>query len=304
MRYQFISAAILASMSSVLAQTPGFDAISVPTKDQIVKVGGVMDIKWAPNAVAGTVTIKLLEGANPQSLNYDPVVIASHVNNLDGLYKWTIPASVGSFETYGIAIFLDSDVNTFQWSFPFKIQAADKDTTSVVVSTTAPSSAPSTTSAPITSIPASYVSTSTATSSFSSISGIPGGCNPAHPGSCPSSYFSTSTTVAPAAVPTGYVAPNGTSNGTYTAPGTNSTKTGSGVVQATGAAAANVATGSFALLGGLFAAFVLNISVCIGRHNHLHQVHLSGLIKTQRTYTTHRAALHSDTFIGFGLVRI
>ncbi|KAG4029737.1 hypothetical protein MFRU_014g00400 [Monilinia fructicola] len=257
MRYQFISAAILASISSVLAQTPGFDAISVPTNGQIVKVGGVLDIKWDPNHVAGTVTIKLLEGANPQSLTYDPVVIASHVNNLDGLYKWTIPASVGSFETYGIAIILDSDANTFQWSFPFKIQAADKDVTSVVVSTTAPSSAPSTTSAPITSIPSSYVSTSTAAASFSSISGIPGGCNPAHPGSCPSSYFSTSTTVAPAAVPTGYTAPNGTSNGTYTAPGTNGTKTGSGVVQATGAAAANVATGSFALLGGLFAALVL-----------------------------------------------
>ncbi|RAL63437.1 hypothetical protein DID88_003858 [Monilinia fructigena] len=166
-------------------------------------------------------------------LTYDPVIIASSVNNLDGLYKWTIPASVGSFETYGIAIFLDSDVNTFQWSFPFKIQAADQDTTSVVVSTTAPSSAPSTTSAPITSIPTTYVSTSTAASSFSSISGIPGGCNPAHPGSCPSSYFSTSTQplhqlqLAPV------------------------------FVQATGAAAANVATGSFALLGGLFAAFIL-----------------------------------------------
>lgn len=77
MRYQFISAAILASISSVLAQTPGFDAISVPTNGQIVKVGGVLDIKWDPNHVAGTVTIKLLEGANPQSLTYDPVVIAS-----------------------------------------------------------------------------------------------------------------------------------------------------------------------------------------------------------------------------------
>ncbi|KAF5587802.1 surface protein SP1 [Fusarium subglutinans] len=33
---------------------------------------------------------------------------------------------------------------------------------------------------------------------FTSISGIPGGCNPAHPGSCPSSYFTTTST-APAA---------------------------------------------------------------------------------------------------------
>lgn len=32
---------------------------------------------------------------------------------------------------------------------------------------------------------------STSSATFSSISGIPGGCNPAHPGSCPSSYFDT-----------------------------------------------------------------------------------------------------------------
>ncbi|KAL3426480.1 hypothetical protein PVAG01_03271 [Phlyctema vagabunda] len=36
------------------------------------------------------------------------------------------------------------------------------------------------------------------TQSFSSISGIPGGCNPAHPGSCPSSYFTYTTASASA----------------------------------------------------------------------------------------------------------
>ncbi|OLN96792.1 hypothetical protein CCHL11_02305 [Colletotrichum chlorophyti] len=43
------------------------------------------------------------------------------------------------------------------------------------------------------SCPSSYftypVGTATASASFTSIPGIPGGCNPAHPGSCPSSYF-------------------------------------------------------------------------------------------------------------------
>ncbi|APA14939.1 hypothetical protein SS1G_13732 [Sclerotinia sclerotiorum 1980 UF-70] len=44
----------------------------------------------------------------------------------------------------------------------------------------------------------------TSTASATSISGIPGGCNPAHSGSCPSSYFSTvTTTTAPLAVATG-----------------------------------------------------------------------------------------------------
>lgn len=39
--------------------------------------------------------------------------------------------------------------------------------------------------------------TTTAMATFSSISGIPGGCNPAHPGSCPSSYFDTTKAPAP-----------------------------------------------------------------------------------------------------------
>ncbi|KAH6879526.1 hypothetical protein B0T10DRAFT_496550 [Thelonectria olida] len=46
------------------------------------------------------------------------------------------------------------------------------------------------------SCPSSYFTYTTATSiaaAFTSISGIPGGCNPAHPGSCPSSYFNYTT---------------------------------------------------------------------------------------------------------------
>lgn len=76
MRYQFVSIAILASISSVFAQTPGFDAISIPTNGQVVKVGDVLDITWAPTTF-GNVSIRLLEGATPATLNYDPVIIAS-----------------------------------------------------------------------------------------------------------------------------------------------------------------------------------------------------------------------------------
>ncbi|KAH8729255.1 hypothetical protein BGZ61DRAFT_446052 [Ilyonectria robusta] len=38
--------------------------------------------------------------------------------------------------------------------------------------------------------------TSTSSQTLTSISGIPGGCNPAHPGSCPDSYFTTKTVTA------------------------------------------------------------------------------------------------------------
>ncbi|ESZ97941.1 hypothetical protein SBOR_1664 [Sclerotinia borealis F-4128] len=271
MRYQFVSAAILASISSVFAQTAGFDAISVPTNGQAVSVGDVLDITWAANALSGTVTIKLLEGASPSTLSYDPVVIATSINNLDGQYKWTVPVSVGSFATYGIAIFLDSDASTFQWSFPFVINAAAPSSSSVIVSTTASSSvvaSKSAVSSVATEPHATISSTAVVASSISSVS---------------SSSFSTvttaiatpaiatlapATTVAPTT--TSHVAPstNGTAaNGTYTAPsGSNvtlstsasATKTGSGIVTATGnAASSNMATGSFALLSGLFAAFIL-----------------------------------------------
>lgn len=77
MRYSYVSAAILAFAPAVFAQVPGFDAIYVPAEDQVVKVGEVLNIKWDPNSVAGTVKISLLEGATPATLNYDPVLIAS-----------------------------------------------------------------------------------------------------------------------------------------------------------------------------------------------------------------------------------
>ncbi|KAF5011293.1 hypothetical protein FDECE_2593 [Fusarium decemcellulare] len=38
-----------------------------------------------------------------------------------------------------------------------------------------------------------YPTEAAPTATFTSISGIPGGCNPAHPGSCPSSYFTYTT---------------------------------------------------------------------------------------------------------------
>jgi hypothetical protein len=77
MRYSYVSAAIMAFAPAVFAQVAGFDAISVPAQDQVVKVGDKLDIKWDPNSVAGTVKLQLLEGATPATLQYDPVVIAS-----------------------------------------------------------------------------------------------------------------------------------------------------------------------------------------------------------------------------------
>jgi hypothetical protein len=75
MRYSLASAAVLAFVSSVLAAaTPGFDAISKPTQDQIINAGESLDIVWAPDNVTGTVTITLLQGGTPSTLSFGPVV--------------------------------------------------------------------------------------------------------------------------------------------------------------------------------------------------------------------------------------
>jgi hypothetical protein len=78
MRYSFISAAILALSSSILAQTSGFDAISSPTLDQNVPAGTSLDIVWQPStSYTGTITITLLEGATPNTLSLGAVVAGS-----------------------------------------------------------------------------------------------------------------------------------------------------------------------------------------------------------------------------------
>lgn len=72
MRSSFFSAAVLAFASAVYAQTAGFDVMSVPTKTlQTVTAGDSYTIKWDTNSTFadGTVSLKLLEGADAGSLD-------------------------------------------------------------------------------------------------------------------------------------------------------------------------------------------------------------------------------------------
>jgi hypothetical protein len=80
MRYSFVSAAILALVSSVFAQTANFDAITSPTQDQIVALGSPLDIVWEPGnytASGVTVSITLLQGQTPSTLAEGPLVIGA-----------------------------------------------------------------------------------------------------------------------------------------------------------------------------------------------------------------------------------
>jgi hypothetical protein len=82
MQYSFLSAAILALVSSVAAQTSGFDAITSPTQDQNIPAGSSFDIVWQSGTVTGDITITLLQGATPSTLELGPVIAST--------YEWSI----------------------------------------------------------------------------------------------------------------------------------------------------------------------------------------------------------------------
>jgi hypothetical protein len=80
MRSSFISAAVLALTGTVYAQTAGFDVLGVsPYQDEVVTAGSSLDIKWTytPDArwpASDTVTLTLLQGATPSTLQIGPVI--------------------------------------------------------------------------------------------------------------------------------------------------------------------------------------------------------------------------------------
>ncbi|KAI9053674.1 hypothetical protein LZ554_002628 [Drepanopeziza brunnea f. sp. 'monogermtubi'] len=147
MRYSTISAAILAMASSVIAQTADFAAMYTPTQNQQVAAGSVLDITWQTSTVyTGPVTIQLLQGATPSTLELGLVVAAS-IDQASGKFSWTVPTDLPSFATYGFKITLDSTASlpqpTFQFSFPFHITGL-----AAAASSSSSSPAPAATPAP------------------------------------------------------------------------------------------------------------------------------------------------------------
>lgn len=78
MKVTITAATLLAWVSAALAQTAGFDAITVPVKDESVPAGSTYTVKWDYSAdYAGTVSIQLLQGADPTTLQLGPVVAST-----------------------------------------------------------------------------------------------------------------------------------------------------------------------------------------------------------------------------------
>ncbi|KAF4630793.1 hypothetical protein G7Y89_g7345 [Cudoniella acicularis] len=238
--------ALTALASSVVAQTPGFDTIISIVQDQNVTAGSSLAIVWQPGSVLGTVSISLLQGADPKSLQLGPVIKAN-ATNTDGKFTWSVPTN-SLYATYGIQIALDSDPTTFQYSQPFHIVGGSSSSSSASGTATSTVTGSSTSSASPTSL------NSTASASASS--------------TITSSAIITSTpysNVTTAVVTNTASAANTSLTLISTVGATKSSGSGSSPTTASSssptatknAAAGNMATGGLAVIGGLLMAFAL-----------------------------------------------
>ncbi|KAH9219018.1 Ser-Thr-rich glycosyl-phosphatidyl-inositol-anchored membrane family-domain-containing protein [Leptodontidium sp. 2 PMI_412] len=254
MQYSFVAAAVLAFTSSVFAQTAGFAVMTVPSQDQNVEAGSTLDITWAPSTTnTGAITIQLLQGASPSTLEIGETIAAS-IDQTTGKFAWTVPKDLKSFATYGFKITLDSTKSNpnpvFQFSFPFHITGlsgsssasayATGGTTTVHLSTgTGYTAKPTTTSI------SSYVLSSASvnsTSTYVPVTTYSASTSGSGAVVYPTANVTLSTTLRPTASASG----SGTASGT-TAP----------AATVTGNSASSIARGGLAVAAGMVLAFAL-----------------------------------------------
>ncbi|KAJ4290639.1 hypothetical protein N0V88_006386 [Collariella sp. IMI 366227] len=230
-----IAAAVAFAASLVQAQIDGFNAITKPERDEVVEAGSVYDIVWqSSDAYPGLITIGLLGGETPQGLSVIDT-IAKGVDPTVETYAWKVGATLGDLATYGIIITLESDAKTFQYGFPFKIKGPGSSTSSSAsasVSATATESETSTASETGKATSAAVSSTSVVIPSSTTIISSTIRSN--------SSTSSTSGITITSLVTSTRGTPTGTATQTIVTNGV-----------------AQVAAGSFALFGGVLAAFAL-----------------------------------------------
>jgi hypothetical protein len=65
----------LATASTVVAQTAGFDVFTQPlTPGSTIAAGSTYTIEWTPSSPAGTISIVLLEGPSNTTLQIGPTI--------------------------------------------------------------------------------------------------------------------------------------------------------------------------------------------------------------------------------------
>ncbi|KAK0734892.1 Ser-Thr-rich glycosyl-phosphatidyl-inositol-anchored membrane family-domain-containing protein [Lasiosphaeria miniovina] len=229
----FSIATTVAFASAVLAQklpTPGFDAISRPTKGEKIPAGSSYKIVWEPSTVhTGPIAIDLLGGPTPGLLN---VVnsIAAGVDQTAGTFSWAVGKELGALATYGIQISLESNTSIFQWGNPFEITGGVIGTTS----TTSAGSTASTTTTTSKSTSLSSASTTALATTDSTTVTTPPSSTLLTTSSAPPSNLSTTRTTATNVLTTG-----------------GSTKTSSTSAPTNTSGATSFFVSSLALFGGL-----------------------------------------------------
>jgi len=154
------------------------------------------------------------------------------VENSAGTYTWNVPTSLQSFATYGFTIIKDTDTTCFQYSFPFHITGLAGSSSSGSASKSGPAS----TVTMHLSTGSNYVaSTSTVSNTTTS-----------YPTAKPTSNYTLATTLA-----------SQTSASNTQASSTSATSSSATATTSKSAAAAQIASGSLAMIGGFVLALAL-----------------------------------------------
>ena len=152
------------------------------------------------------------------------------VENSLGTYTWNVPTSLQSFATYGFKIIKDTNTTCFQYSFPFHITGLAGSS-----SYSASKSGPISTVTMHLSTGSNYVA-STSTVSNTTIS---------YPTAKPTSNYTLSTTLA------------SRTSASVTQASASATSSSAPAVTSKSAAAAQIASGSLAMIGGFVLALAL-----------------------------------------------
>lgn len=155
MQFTITAAALMAFVSSGLAQVAGFDAIRAPADGELVPAGKTYTVTWdaAPAQYDDeTISIILLAGSSPSTLVPGAEPVAAGIVNSVGTFEWAVPGDLGDDAVYGLKIQLESDAAVFQYSFPFHIEASEDggkgNTTTTTPSSTKNGQSSSSTAAP------------------------------------------------------------------------------------------------------------------------------------------------------------
>ncbi|KFY00489.1 hypothetical protein V490_01325, partial [Pseudogymnoascus sp. VKM F-3557] len=72
MQFSFANACLLAlaTATSVLAETVGFDVLTAPAMHEVLQAGSKFTIKWTPSEPAGPITLLLMQGETAKTLSF------------------------------------------------------------------------------------------------------------------------------------------------------------------------------------------------------------------------------------------